>query len=145
MDSYKWQEYANQSAFPMSFIYGREAELIGNIERLIAQDVNQSLFVTNNEKNLFLSENATINFNNPIDSLECSVDTTPFNPCFNYLSPFLSQHKDAINFVMTGAMDYKPNYDGALFFIKEIMPYLQEKRDKKISFYCVRIHNSMLD
>ncbi len=137
MDSYKWQEYANHSAFPMSFIYGREAELIGNIERLIAQDVNQSLFVTNNEKNLFLSENATINFNNPIDSLECSVDTTRFNPCFNYLSPFLAQHKNAINFVMTGAMDYKPNYDGALFFIKEIMPYLQEKRDKKIAFYCV--------
>ncbi len=137
MDSYKWKEYANSSTFPMSFIYNREANLMADIERMIANNVHQSLFVTNNEKNLFLSENTSVSFDSIIDSLECSVDTARFNPIFNYFNPFMAQHHSNMNFVMTGAMDYRPNYDGALFFINEILPYLQQKTDGKVGFYCV--------
>lgn len=137
VDSYKWKEYADDSTFPMSFIYNREATLMADIERMIAQNVSQSLFVTSNEKKLFLSENNATKFKTPIDFLECSVDTARFNPSFSYFNPFMVQHQNNVNFVMTGAMDYKPNYDGALFFINEILPYLQEKTDKKVGFYCV--------
>lgn len=137
MDSYKWREYAQHSFFPMSYIYNREADLMAKLERKIARYVHQSLFVTDNEKNLFLSENHDIDFKNSIDSLECSVDVTRFNSDFNYLNPFLNEHKNNLNFVMTGAMDYKPNYDGAIFFITQVLPYIQQQTDKKIGFYCV--------
>ena len=137
VDSYKWQEYAHDSVFPMSFIYNREATLMAKLERKIAHNVDLSLFVTENEKKLFLTQNTDTDFTKPIESLECSVDVSRFNPQFKYLNPFMSDHKNALNFIMTGAMDYKPNYDGAIFFITKILPYLQQNSDKKIGFYCV--------
>jgi sugar transferase (PEP-CTERM/EpsH1 system associated) len=137
VDSHKWQEYATDSVLPLSFIYNREATLMAKLERKIAQNVDLSLFVTENEKKLFLTQNANIDFTKPIESLECSVDVSRFNPEFKYLNPFFDKHKNNLNFIMTGAMDYKPNYDGAIFFITKILPYLQQQSDKKIGFYCV--------
>lgn len=137
VDSYKWQEYATDSILPLSFIYRREASLMAELEQKIAQKVDLSLFVTENEKNLFLEQNSETEFNTPIDYLECSVDSDKFNPDLKYPNPFLSEHKDNLNFVMTGAMDYKPNYDGAIFFITQVLPFLQHNTDGKIGFYCV--------
>jgi sugar transferase (PEP-CTERM/EpsH1 system associated) len=137
MDSFKWLEYAQQASFPMSWIYRREAKLLKEIEKNIALDVDHSLFVTHNEKQLFIDENKPIIINKPISAIECSVDTIRFNSEIDYINPFLLEHQQDINFVMTGAMDYKPNYDGALFFIHQILPYVQTKTDKKINFYCV--------
>jgi sugar transferase (PEP-CTERM/EpsH1 system associated) len=137
VDSYKWQEYANDSILPFSYIYHRESVLMAEFEKNIAQEVNLSLFVTENEKKLFLKQNHDTDFNNPIDYLECSVDITKFDPELKYPNPFLFEHKNNLNFIMTGAMDYKPNYDGAVFFINKILPYLQENSKQKIGFYCV--------
>jgi polysaccharide biosynthesis protein PslH len=137
VDSYKWQEYANDSILPLSYIYNREANLMAELEQKIAQKVDLSLFVTENEKKLFLTQNANTQFDNPIDYLECSVDITKFNSEFKYLNPFLSEHRHNLNFIMTGAMDYKPNYDGAVFFITQILPFLQQNSEKQIGFYCV--------
>lgn len=137
MDSYKWHEYADNSHFPFSTIYNREYRLLKQTEVKIAQNVDLSLFVTENEKQLFLNETPKVNFNKPIDVLGNAIDTEYFDPNLQYLYPFLPQHKKLFNFIMTGAMDYRPNYEGAIFFIEKVLPKLHQKYPNKIGFYCV--------
>lgn len=137
VDSYKWKEYTKTSNILMKLIYYREYKYVQQLERKIAQDVDLSIFITDAEKQLFLNENQQIDFKNPITVIENTIDSDYWQSGTAHITPFLPQYNDHLIFVMTGAMDYKPNYDGAIFFIKHILPKLQKNTHRKIGFYCV--------
>ena len=59
---------------------------------------------------------------NKIGSLTNGVDLSYFSPA-NFDNPFPDGE---CPIVMTGHMGYRPNYEGALWFIKEILPFVRK-------------------
>ncbi|MEO1136477.1 MAG: TIGR03087 family PEP-CTERM/XrtA system glycosyltransferase [Pseudomonadota bacterium] len=118
-DSEKWRQYSEQSSWPMSIVYGREARLLAGAETTIANRVDASFAVTPNEAELF---NARSDLNTPVDWFSNGVDTEFFDPA----------NTEAINgnpdCMFVGAMDYRANVDGVLSFVRAVWPLVRQKK-----------------
>lgn len=116
VDSQKWRQYAERERFPVSLIYYREAKYLLEFEKRIAQEFDQLLIVSKEEKKLFTSLVPTDN----IHAISNGVDLDFFYPGY---SPTFSLHLPAL--VFTGAMDYWPNIDGAIWFSEKVLPLIK--------------------
>ena len=119
IDSEKWAEYGRAAAYPMKFVWLREARTLLAYERAAAAACAWSFFVSEPEALRFRElapESA-----GKIVALECGVDLQRFTPDAVYGWPFGEGHA---NLVFTGNMDYWPNADAAMWFAREVMPLL---------------------
>lgn len=125
VDSAKWSQYASNHKWPLSWLYGREGERLLAYERAVAARAKHSFFVTENEANLFLGKAPECT--GKVDALSNGVDSDYFAPDPTRASPFAGD--DAlprqISVVFTGAMDYWPNIDAAIWFANDILPALR--------------------
>jgi sugar transferase (PEP-CTERM/EpsH1 system associated) len=131
VDSEKWREYSASAAWPMSVIYGLEASRLRKLEREAAGRADASFFVTADEAALFrriAPESA-----GKVHVLGNGVDCTFFSPDTEHPSPF---GPDERPIVLTGAMGYWPNVDGARWFVDEILPIVQAA-EPRVRFYVV--------
>jgi sugar transferase (PEP-CTERM/EpsH1 system associated) len=131
MDSAKWTQYAGTHRWPMSWLYRREGERLLAFERDVAQRASHSFFVTEAECDLF--RQAAPESTGRIDAMCNGVDAEFFSPDHAFVSPYRA---DEIPIVFTGAMDYWPNVDAAVWFAGEILPRLRQ-RNPSIRFYVV--------
>lgn len=122
VDSAKWTDYAPSRPWPMSWLYRREGRLLGDFERAIASVSDDVSFVTQAECELFLKNAPALR--ERVLPIENGVDTAFFSPAHGGESPY---EGDGPTLVMTGAMDYWPNIDGACWFAQEIMPRIRER------------------
>ena len=131
VDSAKWTQYAPQHRWPLSWIYRREGRLLLDYERRIASRVARSFFVTENEAALFrrLAPECAVH----IDTVCNGVDSDYFAPDNDRPSPYAA---DELPVVFTGAMDYWPNVDAAVWFSSKVLPRLLE-RWPTVRFYIV--------
>ncbi|MEW6428237.1 MAG: TIGR03087 family PEP-CTERM/XrtA system glycosyltransferase [Thermodesulfobacteriota bacterium] len=119
VDSQKWQQYAQSSPWPFSWVYRREATTLLAYERRIEREFSH-LFVTSEvERDLFLS----LIRSEKISAIANGVDLAFFNP----------SHRASLDvdipgpaIVFTGAMDYKPNIDGVLWFADKVFPLIRQ-------------------
>jgi len=119
IDSEKWAEYGRSAAYPMRFVWLREARTLLAYERAAAAACAWSFFVSEPEALRFRElapESA-----GKIVAVECGVDLQRFTPDAVYDWPFGEGHA---NLVFTGNMDYWPNADAAMWFAREVMPLL---------------------
>lgn len=123
VDSAKWTQYAERRSWPSSFVYRREGEKLLSFERGAATASAAVVFVTRAEADLFagLAPEAV----NRLHVIEMGVDTQYFAPQPDRPSPFAA-NEAAI--VFTGAMDYWPNIDAAVWFAREVLPLILEVR-----------------
>jgi len=131
VDSDKWAQYSKRKAWPLSFIYSREARFLLNFERKITENFDVSYFVSESECKHFQSlapESA-----NKIDFFNNGVDTEYFSPSHALQNPFQAEHKI---FTFTGAMDYWANVDAVVWFANNIFPHILEKNSQS-HFYIV--------
>jgi sugar transferase (PEP-CTERM/EpsH1 system associated) len=122
VDSDKWRQYAAASSGPLRWIYAREARALERLERRAASAFGKNLLVSEFEAETFRKiapESA-----NKIEALGNGVDLSRFSPDDGLPSPF-SAGEQAI--VMTGRMDYRPNYSGAIWFTKTVAPFLFDR------------------
>jgi len=122
VDSDKWRQYAAASRGPLRWIYAREASALERLERRAASAFGKTLLVSEFEAETFRKiapESA-----HKIEALGNGVDLSRFSPDDGLPSPF-SAGEQAI--VMTGRMDYRPNYSGAIWFTKNVAPFLFER------------------
>jgi sugar transferase (PEP-CTERM/EpsH1 system associated) len=131
MDSAKWRQYAGTHRWPMSWLYRREGERLLAFERDVARRARHAFFVTEAECDLF--RQAAPESTGRIDAMCNGVDAEFFSPEHVLASPY---HADEIPIVFTGAMDYWPNVDAAVWFAGEILPRLRQ-RNSSIRFYVV--------
>lgn len=131
MDSAKWRQYATAYRWPLSWLYRREGERLLAFERTIAARARHSFFVTEAECDLFLA--AAPECAGRVDAMCNGVDAEFFSPDHVMASPYAD---DEIPVVFTGAMDYWPNVDAAVWFAGEVLPRLRERRPA-IRFYIV--------
>ncbi len=116
MDSQKWQQYAERINFPYSLIYQRESNYLLKYEKRITNEFDQLIIVSEAEKKLFQDYIPT----NKIHAISNGVDLDFFCPEYTSTTKLNSP-----SLVFTGAMDYWPNIDGALWFTQKVLPRIQ--------------------
>jgi sugar transferase (PEP-CTERM/EpsH1 system associated) len=131
MDSAKWRQYATTHRWPLSWLYRREGERLLAFEREVAQRARHSFFVTEAECDLF--RGAAPECADRVDAMSNGVDAEYFSPEHDLPSPY---RVGEIPIVFTGAMDYWPNVDAAVWFAGEILPRLRQ-HNPSIRFYVV--------
>ena len=116
IDSDKWRQYAACSRGAVKWLYGREAEKLEALECLAAGAFGHTLLVSDFEADAFRAIAPASA--GKISSLTNGVDLEQFSPG-GFENPFAA---DELPIVMTGRMDYRPNYEGALWFAREVFP-----------------------
>lgn len=130
VDSDKWRQYSEASTGLFKWLYRREAVALEGTERSAAKQFGKTILVSEFEANTF--RYIAPESKNKIGSLANGVDLTYFSPA-NFENPFRGEE---CPLVMTGHMGYRPNYEGALWFIQEILP-LVEKSVANVRAYFV--------
>ncbi len=115
LDSQKWLQFSKIRAFPISWIYRREGQLLLEYEREIARTFSHSVVCTLAEKRDF----ERLIPGSPVDVLPNGVD----------LEGFRSRQipKQAGTMIFTGVMNYFPNVDGAQWFCDFVLPLIRER------------------
>jgi len=117
VDSEKWRLYAQHRAFPLSFIYCREADRLASYEENITALFDHSILCSRQEAET-LRKRAK---ERPVSVVANGVDLEYFSP-----SPISAQSSER-TVVFTGAMDYFPNIDAVQFFCREIFPLVRRE------------------
>ena len=131
VDSDKWAQYAQKSHFPMKWIYTREAKKLLEFDRKIAHLTDASVFVTDNETELFNqlspeNKGKSYTISNGVD-LDYFSNSHRFEELADKEEPYL---------VFTGTMDYKPNVDAVIWMAKNVLPIVWRKYPD-VRFYIV--------
>jgi sugar transferase (PEP-CTERM/EpsH1 system associated) len=117
-DSEKWLEYAKGAGFPMNLVYGREHRRLAAAETAIINSFDTTFAISEAEAAIFEQRPG---LKRRVAVLGNGVDTDYFAPA-SYPRP-----PDAADIVFTGAMDYKPNIDAAIWFATEVLPQVRAR------------------
>jgi sugar transferase (PEP-CTERM/EpsH1 system associated) len=117
VDSDKWAQYALGSTLPKRWIYGLEARRLGRLEIAAAEAIGHTVLVSPHEVETFLRP--APHLAGKAHSIGNGVDMSYFDPARLHARPFPPGQTPI---VMTGAMDYWPNIQGAEWFAREILP-----------------------
>jgi len=113
VDSDKWGQYQQSSVFPMSMVYAREQRLLAKYERQIVKQFDASYLIAQAEVTLF---NQNILKSDKVHVMGNGLDTCVFYP------PKVKPQNPAPVFLFTGVMNYKPNEDAVIWFVKACWP-----------------------
>jgi sugar transferase (PEP-CTERM/EpsH1 system associated) len=131
VDSDKWAQYAKSKAWPLSWIYRREAERLLAFERQVARNFDATVLVNEREAELF--KHLAPESADRITHANNGVDTDYFNPGHALQNPYPA---DELALAFTGAMDYWPNVDAAEWFAHEVFAQVKS-RFPQTRFYVV--------
>lgn len=118
LDSDKWKQYSTTSYWPMRWIYKREARLLARLEHRIQQTFEHCFFISQNEVDLFHKQIGTTQ---NVHVLGNGIDTSVFYP------PEKKTNSIGPVFIFTGVMNYKPNIDAVLWFMKHAWGLIRNK------------------
>lgn len=123
VDSAKWQDYAKNAPWPKRALYQREAKAVSLLEQDAIVHCDSVFLVSHAESRLldFCPDKAI--------PLANGVDT-------EYFAPQKKNQANPPSLVFTGTMDYRPNIEGACWFVKHVWPQLKQ-RFPDLSFYIV--------
>jgi polysaccharide biosynthesis protein PslH len=114
MDSAKWMDYAEHRRFPLSLGYAIESRKLRRYERAMAERFNLITVTTQGEKEVF----KTLGVSRPCTVVPNGVDG-------NFFQPAAMGGGSKPNIVFLGRMDYFPNIDGVLWFVREVYPSIR--------------------
>ncbi|MCL5061121.1 MAG: TIGR03087 family PEP-CTERM/XrtA system glycosyltransferase [Candidatus Thermoplasmatota archaeon] len=121
VDSDKWTQYAPTQRWPLSWVYAREGRKLAEWEARVAQDFDATLLVSRDEAALL--QRRVPQARHKIGAFENGVDADYFSPARDYPNPYAP---DVRGVAFTGAMDYWPNVDAAIWFAERIFPAVRE-------------------
>ncbi len=114
VDSEKWRQYAEQKSGLMKWLYRREAEYLRPYEQKIAESFDRTFLVSEEEKNVMAQSGAV----DKVEALSNGVDLDYFSPESHRGNENSSKNR----LVFSGAMDYWPNIEGAVWFVDKVFP-----------------------
>jgi sugar transferase (PEP-CTERM/EpsH1 system associated) len=117
VDSLKFADYAKGSRGLMRWLMQREAKLLFQFERQVAQRVDASLFVSEAEADLFRTRSGAAN----VQAVENGIDTDFFDPA----AAFGRIDTPGKLIVFTGQMDYRPNVEAVTWFAETVLPRIR--------------------
>lgn len=131
VDSDKWRQYSERKAWPMNWVYAREARALSVYERQLAAEWDTCLLVSDVEAQ-WLRER-TPESASRIHAVSNGVDVAYFSPDQDFINPY---GEDVRALVFTGAMDYWANVDAVCWFAEAIWPAIQQQQPEA-RFYIV--------
>ena len=131
IDSDKWRQYAQKKAWPMNWVYQREARTLFDYERRVTHAFAASAFVSEAEAALF--KQLAPDCADKVFGFSNGVDTDYFSPSLTFSSPYCAGEQVL---VFTGAMDYWANVDAVTWFARDIFPAVQRVHPG-VRFYIV--------
>lgn len=123
VDSAKWTRYADDHSGPVAWLYRREGRFLAEFERAVACRASVSVLVSEAEAALF--RQVAPEYADRIHAISNGVNAEFFSPQNAFSSPYAAE-AEVVAF--TGAMDYWPNVDAALWFANEIWPVIRAHR-----------------
>ena len=120
VDSEKWKQYADEAHGWRRVLYAREAKLLRGVEKLAARHYNTSIFVSEAEAALFRRRAGS--YGHTVETVGNGVDLDYFSPAAA-IEP--ARPGGAPSIVFTGAMDYRPNVEAALWFAERAWPLVR--------------------
>jgi sugar transferase (PEP-CTERM/EpsH1 system associated) len=115
VDSKKWAAMAQSARPPMSWIYRREARVLGVFEAFAARKAANTLVVNERERQDLLALAPDVR----VQVVENGVDLSAFHP---QGGPAANQ-----DVVFCGVMNYAPNVEGALWLGREVWPLVRAR------------------
>jgi sugar transferase (PEP-CTERM/EpsH1 system associated) len=116
LDSGKWSDYSHFRVFPLSAGYALEARKLQAYERLLASQFQQCTVTAPGE----LEELRRLGISSPCTVIPNGVD-------FSYFRLRTARNAGPPVLVFLGRMDYFPNVDGIVYFVRDILPRVREK------------------
>lgn len=111
VDSAKWVDYAKRSTGWRRWIYQREGRLLAAYEVRIAREFDRLFLVTE-------AERAALPPGLPAQK----VSALPNGVDLDYFAPTPIPESVAPRVVFTGVMNYWPNVEGTIWFVKDVWP-----------------------
>ena len=121
VDSDKWRQYADTSKFPMNWVYGRESKGVRALEATTNQKFDRCFLIAQEEAKLFHEQ---VDNSKQVIVLGNGLDFDAFYPASKKGAEKSEQTPP--NFLFTGVMDYKPNIDAVLWFVKACWPIVRQ-------------------
>jgi len=119
VDSEKWRDYAEKHSGLLKWLYQREARLLLPYEQRIISAFDRTFLVSEEEKKV-LAQHGPVE---KVEALSNGVDLEYFS---SYEKLVNEPYSSSFRLVFSGAMDYWPNIDGAVWFVNEIFPQVKE-------------------
>ncbi|MFN7917492.1 MAG: TIGR03087 family PEP-CTERM/XrtA system glycosyltransferase [Vicinamibacterales bacterium] len=116
VDSEKWRALSTTSAWPMRWVYAREARLLRAFERTASARARVTFVVNARERESMLDVNSTAR----VDVLSNGIDVTTFRP-----RETTARMPDV---VFAGVFNYQPNEQAALWFARDVWPRVRAVR-----------------
>ncbi len=123
VDSQKWFDYAAASRGPKAWLYRVEGRRLRRLEERLAAVCRALTVVSEHEADIF-RDFADVP----------TLHAVPNGVDLDYFQPITAGEERACVFV--GALDYRPNVDGALWFCREVWPTLRA-REPQLTLYLV--------
>ncbi|PYR93352.1 MAG: TIGR03087 family PEP-CTERM/XrtA system glycosyltransferase [Acidobacteria bacterium] len=114
VDSEKWRQMGASSRGPLGWIYRREARVLGPFESFASRRAAATLVVNDRERTAL----EAIAPDAPVHVVPNGIDALRFTPP---ASPSVEAQV-----VFCGVMDYAPNVDGVLWFVKHVWPRVRQ-------------------
>jgi glycosyltransferase involved in cell wall biosynthesis len=107
-----WEVAANPA---WKYVFKREYEKMREAELYYLRECAHVLTVSDADKAFFAK-----------DISPSKISTIPTGVDVDYFQPMLGEELDSL--VFTGSMDWMPNEDGIIFFVKQILPLVRQTR-----------------
>ncbi len=118
VDSEKWREYAATRRGLMAWLYRREARLLLPFEQRIVAEFHRTFLTSEEEKAVLARYGSVVK----VEALANGVDLDYFSPEKVASSAPLPPAR----LIFSGAMDYWPNVEGAVWFAREVFPTVRQ-------------------
>lgn len=124
VDSDKWEQYANRSRWPLTWMWRREAERLAAYESHLVQHFSTTVVCTEAEADLLRSKAPV----GKIEVLENFLDVDLYDSARVTLSQQIRSWQPYL--IFSGSMDYFPNVDAANSFYHEVFPLIRREFPK---------------
>lgn len=131
VDSEKWREYAATRRGLMAWLYRREARLLLPFEQRIVAEFARTFLVSEEEKAVLGKYGSVAK----VEALSNGVDLDYFSP--KEVAP--SAPLPPARLIFSGAMDYWPNVEGAVWFAREVFPSVRQAFPEAV--FCIAGRN----
>lgn len=122
VDSEKWRDYAKTARFGKRQLFALEGRRVGTLEREAALRAAALATVSEAEASLCREDCAPT----PVYGISNGVDLDYFGA----VPPLSEQSADLQECVFVGALDYRANVDGLVWFCREVWPVLRRRHPK---------------
>lgn len=116
LDADKWRQYAARRKGFARWVYAREARLLLELEARVARAFDVSLVVSEVERELFETVIPDVK---PV--------VLPNGVVVEHFHSAGEENRDAQTLIFTGVMDYEPNTEGLLWFVRECWPEIRRE------------------